>query len=251
MSLAGYNEATYYSALTAVADNEDCSSTRDSSNMARTDSGLPEDATSPWAVWRTWAADTVSEGGLSEGSGGSSWASDCEPGLSRRQSARASLGGYNCTGARAIDATEGGVADGVGNSTAETKTHLSTIGEVLEMGMDWFGDTSERQTESEEQEAAQVFRLNGDEHAAEARQADDTSIFGHYDALDDAAQNSGGWEASMPWAEDLDDDSLDMGLQDDPIAEAGFIFAVEYGQACVSGMDFSRSSRANRVAAAG
>lgn len=227
MSLAGYNEAAYYGAVAVVADNEDCSSTRDSSNL--TPRG-PEDA-SPWSVWRQWAADSVSEDGLSEGSVGDSyiswgrevsgagWTSETERQLSRRQSnrrsARVSLAGYNCTGAISVTDEEG-----ASSPADETGTRLSTIGEVLEMGFEWFGEgtssAAARSTEeSEEQEAAaQIFRLNADE--AEVEPA--SSIYAHYDALE-GGENAPSWQASLLGADETDDD-LDMGLQDDPIAEA-------------------------------
>jgi len=249
MSLAGYNEAAYYGAVSILADAEDCSSTRDSSNLTRT---LSEEG-SPWAVWRQWAAD--SESGLSDsgddndpdqdkgsGSATSDGSEICELGQTRRRSTRradrASLTAYNCTGAVSVTGEEGEQhvpgADGVG---AETGGRLSTIGEVLEMGYDWLSDGASPRPpnhESDGQEAAQVSTADAP-HPDGWHDAGDSTT-----RADDPEATTMG---SLFWANDTEDDSLDMGLQDDPIAEAGFIFAVEYGQACAHGNSFSRGNR--------
>lgn len=258
MSLAGYNETAYYGAVNVVADNDDCSSTRDSSNFTHTDSGIHGEEGTPWAVWRRWAADSDAESGLSDidsGCEGSSFyaasaASDSDRGLSRRRSARrsarASLAGYNCTGAVSVTGEDGFIDErGASSRAAEAGERLSTIGEVLEMGLDWWGEGSSAAATAEprhEHRHPTHFRLNSpDDYVAEVNPVNEAALVEQYESLDEVQNDWRGWGA---WADDTeDDDTLDMGLQDDPIAEAGFIFAVEYGQACIQGIETSRVAR--------
>jgi len=267
MSLAGYNETAYYGGVSVLADSDGCSSTRDSSNM----SVATVDEASPWAVWRRWASEgeeqweseralsDVDSGGEGSSSCAASMASDSDKARSRRRSARrsarASLAGYNCAGAVSVTGEDGAVIGrGAGNQAADAGERLSTIGEVLEMGLDWWGDASSQSARAEgtarhESRSPAHYRLNSaDDQAVQVTTAAELAIVQHYDLLDEARQSSpSGWSASMPWADDGEDETLDMGLQDDPIAEAGFLFAVEYGQACVQA---NHVYRRGRVAAA-
>merc|ERR1719440_467939 len=147
-----------------IEDADDCSSTRDSSNFTNTEGGIPGEEGGPWAVWRRWAADSMSEeGALSDidscgdsssnagasvasargsmgGDSHSDMGSGFESDLSRRRSwtrrsARVSLAGYNCRGAVSVTEEETSLAADSDGLLPDRPERLSTIGEVLEMGM--------------------------------------------------------------------------------------------------------------------
>lgn len=271
MSLAGYNEMAYYSHVSflSMIDEQDCVSTRDSSNQTHTDSGMTYgDDGSPWAAWRRWAIDSelseddLSDASIEDSSSNAASADDLERGRlwhrqsTRRSAARVSLAGYNCRGAISVSDEENTNAAGF-TSFSATGGNLSAIGEVFEMGREWFDARYHTDSYSSHLEASRTEVFNMDYESPDREQRwstsslfaafdalDDTayahspSLFASYDALDDAVDADRSWPR---WADtEEEEEELNLGLNDDPIAEAGFIFGVEYGQACVNGMTFSR-----------
>mmetsp|Transcript_90192 Transcript_90192/g.140869 ORF Transcript_90192/g.140869 Transcript_90192/m.140869 type:complete len:303 (-) Transcript_90192:65-973(-) len=210
MSIAGYN---YLGAMSVNPDAEDCSSTRDSTQ--RTDSF--ED---PWGVFGRWAADNLSDSGFSEDSETSSSASATRLSRQRssRRSVRESLAGYNCMGAVSVP------------DAKETQNERRVLTFDLE-------DVEFEQNESRLPTIVEVgnavFNLFSDPEEQRMASPGVSSIADQYEALDNAASES--YFGAPSWFDDTDD-APDMGLQDDPIAEAGFIFAVEYGQSCAYAM---------------
>lgn len=180
---------------------------------------------------------------------------------SMRVASRASLAGYSCQGAKsssqmkssplceAGSGPDSAMPDGsspggasVGVQGMDRGDRLSTIGETLNMGISqWFGETDDRHVSDggQEDDASQVFNMDDshpldvfDLHAGPNSERR-SSIERSYEALDGAAAAPGNtetWQQMLFGNDDDEDETLEMGLQDDPIAEAGFVFAVEYSR---------------------
>lgn len=186
---------------------------------------------------------------------------------SMRVAKRASLAGYNYEGAKSANQAQG-LQEGDGDASAssnagdiphftgapesvsvrepgsERRDRLSTIGETLNMGISQlFGksESSDMPIYDSAEESAQVFSLNGDDSVplldmfdpqAEADPGRRFSVENSYEALDGSAPADSGetWQEMFFGNEAEDDNAPMLGLQDDPIAEASFVFAVEYGR---------------------